>query len=56
MGRERADGGPARITQSEQLGTFIEGFAGRIVDRVPQHVLVAQTVDAHDLGVTAANQ
>jgi hypothetical protein len=33
MRRYRIDPGTARIAQSQQLGDFVKGFAGRIIER-----------------------
>ena len=51
-GQRRATG----VTQTQQLGAFVKGLAGRIINRLPQQGVLAHPFDAHQLGVPARDQ
>ena len=58
MGGQRIDPGAARIAQSQQLGDFVEGFAGRIVERGADVAIgkaFALVADEVKMGVATGN-
>ncbi len=46
----------ARVRQAHHLGGLVEGFAGRIVQRLAQHLVAAQRLHRHQLGMPAGYQ
>ena len=56
LGSQRGQRRPPRVAQFQQLRALVEGFAGRIVDRLAQQGVDPQAVHAQQLRVAARNQ
>ena len=54
--RQRAESRATRITEPQQLGTLVEGFAGGVVNRFTQQFVVTDGGYPHELRVTARDQ
>ena len=47
---------PAGIRQAKHLGDLVEGFAGGVVERFPEHLVAPDAIGADQLAVAARNQ
>jgi hypothetical protein len=45
-----------RVGQAKQLGCFVEGFAGRVVQRLAEKLVLANAGNAHQLTVSARDE
>ena len=43
----------ARISESHHLGTFVKGFANRIIDGLSEDFILKRTVNTHNLGIAS---
>jgi hypothetical protein len=55
VGRQAVDDRPTGITETEQLGHFVEGFAGGIVARFAQEAIAETFADLEQVSMPAAH-